>query len=51
MSELEGIQKQLTKLTIEVKLMKADIHWVKRILKWVVIGIAAVLGIQIPAWV
>jgi len=51
MSELEGVKEELTKLTIEVRLMKADIHWVRMILKWVIIGIAAVLGIQIPAWV
>jgi len=50
MDELEGIKNELTKLTIAVKLMKADIHWVKMILKWIILGVAAVLGIQVPGW-
>lgn len=43
--------KAISTLTTEVKLIKKDIHWIKRIVQWVIVGVAAMLGIQIPMWV
>lgn len=51
MTNIEEVCRAVQELTLEVQLMKKDLCWIKMILKWVIIGIAAVLGIQIPGWI
>jgi len=51
MTEFDELVTLVQNLTIEVRLLQKDICWVKMILKWVIVGIGAIFGVQVPGWI
>lgn len=50
MVTLDSIHNELEELKEDVAVIKTDIKWFKGIMKWMVVGILALFGVQAPMW-
>lgn len=50
MVTLEDLEENIHGLKKDVAIIKNDVKWFKMIIKWVVVGILALLGVQVPGW-
>lgn len=46
----DRLWKELNKINIRLARLENDMCWNKNIFRWIIVGLAVMIGLEIPAW-